>query len=477
MICCTAFDVWIHNEPFAVVFLEMPQIGIQQSPIGKVVAEQLKKKHKINVFTVMIFAPNTLPRLFPVGDLPGLVTSDTFGSRTVLLGPTNYGPEEFPFRKYVPIDPVLCRELFNSKNIPVLNMYLALDGETLKYVPFIDEAARISDRDTSRLQYEVSDITMKLLDDLLDTDLSTFTNIVDLLIWRCENLAKNFDCLSQCDNRGKVMKNITYYKLGCKVFTLSQFLKDHSNIKKDEKVLLLYNYGIDFIYALYACLYIGAVPILIRPPEVAYAQEDFRVISDVVSHYSVKKILVDREMEVIASSKTFTNAMFPSDVPKLINTTKIPKGKFMISRKDATYNPVAPSQVALIQIFQSPDVIQYYAEYSHESLLSQCNAQVIQNRMLNCTMEHKPNRKHTLGQNLKEHASSFMNVTSRCIINTIEWYNGLGFLHSCLLGIFVGSQTIIYDPKEYIANPKAWFDLVQKFNGKDYFLFYFQSRM
>jgi acyl-CoA synthetase (AMP-forming)/AMP-acid ligase II len=58
-------------------------------------------------------------------------------------------------------------------------------------------------------------------------------------------------------------------------------------------------------------------------------------------------------------------------------------------------------------------------------------------------------------------------TSSRPVLGCVRSYTGLGFLHTCLMGIYVGTPTYLLSPLEFAASPAALFVTLSRYKIKD----------
>jgi acyl-CoA synthetase (AMP-forming)/AMP-acid ligase II len=192
------------------------------------------------------------------------------------------------------------------------------------------------------------------------------------------------------------------------------------------------------IAAFYGCLYIGAVPVVIRPP---HAQNlittlpTVRMIVDVsksimiLSIQNVIKLLKSREAATSVDAKTW---------PPILDIEDNPKRK-LAAVANATLESTAYLDFSVSTCGRLSGVI-----VTHKSLSSLCAS-------LKLACELYP---------------------SRHVALCLDPYCGLGFSMWTLLSVYSGHHSILIAPYEVEANPSLWLSTLSQYRVRDTFCSY-----
>lgn len=167
-----------------------------------------------------------------------------------------------------------------------------------------------------------------------------------------------------------------------------------------------------------------------------------------------------------SSTGSNTNSIASGDVLlscELINIGKVSKQKISMSSDDPMFQGWSRNlssekrhPTAFVQVYISPDMKKTCVHLSHRTLLEQCRVQAIHCEMLPSTIPEK----QLMTRSKPTHRT-------RCpIVTCVRSYNGLGFVHSVLLGIYVGSLSVIVPPFEYFIRPLVWYETIHNYEGK-----------
>uniref|UniRef100_A0A5K3EKF8 AMP-binding domain-containing protein n=2 Tax=Mesocestoides corti TaxID=53468 RepID=A0A5K3EKF8_MESCO len=90
--------------------------------------------------------------------------------------------------------------------------------------------------------------------------------VTEVLLWRAAHTPED-RLFSVYNAKGAVVASLTCQQLHQKAERLGSFLHEKGNVKPGSVVAIMFMPGIEMVCAFYACLYIAAVPVLVRPPQ------------------------------------------------------------------------------------------------------------------------------------------------------------------------------------------------------------------
>ncbi|KAI9802093.1 MAG: putative NRPS-like protein biosynthetic cluster [Piccolia ochrophora] len=436
---CSAFDVYVNDEHLPVVLLESIEASTNPQTSGgpprqldialldslsERCMEILYQEHHVRVYCVMITAPNTLPRV------------------------TKNGRRE--------IGNMLCRKEFDNGSLPCVHVKFGVERAVLNLPVGIDPVGGIwspvsaqARQDTLMLQdkqYSGVDYREVVIDDRTSTPLNNFSSIVDLLQWR---VARQADELSYCsvDGRGREGKGVTWKKLDTKIAGVAMYLKNKAKIRPGDHLILMYTHSEDFVYAVHACFCLGAVAIPMAPLDQNRLHEDAPAFLHMIQEFKVKAVLVNADVDHLLKTKTVSQHVKQSalvlkvTMPSTYNTGKPPKQTTGCRDLGLTMKPewVQPSWPVLVWTYWSPDQRRISVQLGHDTIMGMCKVQ-----KETCQM-----------------------TSSRPVLGCVRSTMGLGFIHTCLMGAFVGAPTYLVSPVDFAQNPSSLFLTLARYKIKD----------
>lgn len=436
---CTAFDIFVNDEHLPIVVLESPAASTApatsggpprqlDTPLLDALAERcmevLVQEHHLRAYCVLITAPNALPRV------------------------TKNGRRE--------IGNMLCRREFDLGNLPCVHVKFAVEHAVLNLPIGVDPIGGIwsdiaSDSRAQILapadkQYSGIDRREVVIDDRTSTPLNNFLSISDLIQWR---VARQPEELSYCtiDGRGKEGKGVNWKKLDTKVAAVALYLKNKVKIKPRDHVVLMYTHSEDFVFAVHACINLGAVIIPLAPMDQNRLSEDVPAFLHLINDYGVRAVLVNTEVDHLLKTKPVAQHIKQSaqvlkvQVPPVYNTSKPPKQNSGLRDLGITIDPawVQPGYPVIIWTYWTPDQRRVAVQLGHDTILGMCKVQ-----KETCQMS-----------------------SSRPVLGCVRSTTGLGFIHTCLMGIYIGTPTYLLSPVEFAQNPLSLFLILSRYKIKD----------
>ncbi|KAI9598457.1 hypothetical protein BDF19DRAFT_235254 [Syncephalis fuscata] len=421
VISCAIFDIFENNDFLTVVLLESKARPDDMPDIVRLVNVAMKNYHKLQPYCVCISAPGVLPR-------------------THRNGKNDINREA-------------CRRDFQNGKLDFAHVSMQL-AESIKPLPaFGEEDIPESPFRNGKPQHTGIAPEAQVFDDRTGMDMDRFRSITDILIWRA-SVCGDDSAYTLLDGRGRESKTLTFRKLSARVSSIAHHLVDKRGLRPGDHVLLILPHGLDFVAAVHACLVLGLVAIPVAQPDLERLDEDLASLLALVDDFQIRGVLVNANTEETLRSKAFQQALRAKGestdrIPSLINL-----GKVSSSKKDPLLGSdgsfrlderwLQPEHTAMIQVYYDADCRRTAVRLSHAALVAQCRVQ-----RLDCLL-----------------------VPSRPLISCVRSYNGLGFLHSCMLGMYVGCQTLMITPSDLFANPQIYFEVLHHYKSKDVYVTY-----
>ncbi|KAI9721579.1 MAG: hypothetical protein M1828_005069 [Chrysothrix sp. TS-e1954] len=436
---CSAFDVYVNGEYLPIILIEtlaastaplVPggpprQLDIPLlNSLSERCMEVLFHEHHLRVYCVMITAPNTLPKVIKNG------------------------------RK--DIGNMLCRKEFDNGNLPCVHVQFGVE-RAVQNLPFGDDPvggifSPISTQARQELlvmqekQYSGVDHREVVMDDRTSTPLNQFSNIHDLLQWRVSRQSEEF-CLCSVDGRGKEGKGVSWKKFDLKVAAVAMHLRNKVKVLAGDHLILMYTHSEEFVYAVHACYVLGAVAIPMAPIDSNRLSEDSPALLSMIGDFRVKAILVNNETDQLMRQKAVSQHLKQSamilkiNMPNTYNTSKPSKQSHGCRDLGLTMRPswVQPGYPALIWVYWTPDQRRIAVQLGHNSLMALCKVQ-----KETCQM-----------------------TSSRPVLACVRSTVGLGFIHMCLMGIYLAAPTYLVSPVDFAQNPTSLFLTLARYKIKD----------
>lgn len=436
---CSAFDCFVNDEHLPVVLLEtaaastapltsggppqQPDIPVLDS-LAERAMDILLQEHQLRVYCVMITAPGVLPRV------------------------VKNGRRE--------IGNMLCRKEFDRGSLPCVHVKFGVSravqnlavGEDIEGGIWSPASSAMRDEllFEQEKQWSGADYREVVIDDRTSTSLSNFTNIFDLMQWR---VARQADEQAYCtiDGRGKEGKPVTWKKFDLRVASVAMYLKNKVRLKAGDHVVLMYTHSEEYVFAVYACMVLGLVGIPVAPLDQNRLAEDAPAFLHIVADMSVKAVVCNAEVNDLFKQKPVSQHLKQSaqylktSIPPVYNTNKPPKQSHGCRDLGLTINRswISSTNPVLIWTYWTPDQRRISVQLTHNTLLGMCKVQ----------------------------KQTFQMTSSKPVLGCVRSTIGIGFLHTCLMGVYNGCGTYLMSPLDFAQNPTQLFTGLSRYKVKD----------
>jgi acyl-CoA synthetase (AMP-forming)/AMP-acid ligase II len=436
---CSAFDCFVNDEHLPIVLLESASASTAPITSGgpprqldiplldslsERTMEVLYQEHHLRVYCVLITAPGVLPRV------------------------TKNGRRE--------IGNMLCRREFDNGSLPCVHVKFGVEravqnlpvGEDIQggIWSSVSSDARDNILYEQEKQYSGVDYREVVIDDRTSTSLSNFNNIFDLMQWR---VMRQGDELAYCtiDGRGKEGKGLTWKKFDTRVAAVAMYLRNKVKIKSSDHVILMYTHSEDYVFAIYACMVLGAIAIPVAPLDANRLSEDAPAYLHIVADMGVRVVLCNSDVDHLFKQKIVSQHLKQSaqflktHIPTVYNTAKPPKQSHGCRDLGLTMNKtwITPTNPIIIWTYWTPDQRRQSIQLGHDTILGMCKVQ-----KETCQM-----------------------TSSKPVLGCVRSSMGLGFIHTCLMGVYNGSPTYLISPLDFAQNPTSLFTALSRYKVKD----------
>ncbi|KAJ9664122.1 hypothetical protein H2201_005362 [Coniosporium apollinis] len=436
---CSAFDAYVNGEYLPIILIETQAASTAPTNPGgppsqldipfldslsERVMEVLYNEHHLRVYCVMITAPNTLPRVVKSGRRE--------------------------------IGNMLCRKEFDNGSLPCVHVKFGVE-RAVQNLPVGDDPAGgiwspLSTQARQEMlmmhekQYSGVDYREVVIDDRTSEPLNRFTNIHDLMQWRVSRQAEE---LSYCtiDGRGREGKGVNWRKFDLKVAAVAMYLKNKAKVQPGDHLLLMYTHSEDFVFAVHACFCLGAIAIPMAPIDQNRLNEDSPALLHMIADFKIKALLVNADVDHLLKQKPISSHLKQSalilklHLPNTYNTTKPSKQSSGCRELGLTIRPawVQPGFPVLIWTYWTPDQRRIAVQLGHDTIMALCKVQ-----KETCQM-----------------------TSTRPVLGCVRSTIGLGFIHTCLMGIFLAAPTYLVSPVDFAQNPNILFQTLSRYKIKD----------
>ena len=262
--------------------------------------------------------------------------------------------------------------------------------------------------------------------------------ISDILKWRAAT-TPDHNMFTLLNNKGFEAASITCLGLHKRAERVACLLLEKGKLNTGDHVALIYPPDINLICAFYGCLYIGVVPVTIRPPHPQNLNTTLPIVRTIVDVSKSVLMLSTQPVSKLLKSKEASNVVDIKSWPPILDTDDLPKKKL-----SSIYRAPTSEMIAYLDFSVSTTGMLAGIKVSHAAVTSLC-------RSMKLACELYP---------------------SRHIALCLDPYCGLGFVLWTLNSVYSGHHSLLIPPSEVEANPALWLTAVSMYKVRDTFCSY-----
>ncbi|XP_058055319.1 disco-interacting protein 2 [Anopheles bellator] len=261
--------------------------------------------------------------------------------------------------------------------------------------------------------------------------------ITGVLRWRASS-SPDHVLYTLLNSKGAVAKTLTCSELHKRAEKIAALLQERGKVNPGDHVALIFPPGLDLICAFYGCLYLGAVPVTIRPPHPQNLITTLPTVRMIVDVSKSGIILSIQSIIKLLKSREAATSIDPKSWPTILDIEDNPKRK-LAAIANCTLDSTAYLDFSVSTCGRLSGVI-----ITHRSLSSLCAS-------LKLACELYP---------------------SRHVALCLDPYCGLGFSMWTLISVYSGHHSILIAPYEVEANPSLWLSTLSQYRVRDTFCSY-----
>ncbi|XP_044015311.1 disco-interacting protein 2-like isoform X2 [Aphidius gifuensis] len=192
--------------------------------------------------------------------------------------------------------------------------------------------------------------------------------ISEILRWRAMSTSDHV-IFTLLNAKGVVTTSLSCSQLHKKAEKIGNLLLDKGRINTGDHVALLFPPGTDLICAFYGCLYVGAVPVTIRPPHPQNLQTTLPTVRMIVDVSKSVLVLTNQNMVRLLKSKEANNVVEIKSWPTILDMDDMPKKKLPVM-----YRAPTAEMLAYLDFSVSTTGMLAGIKMSHAAVTSLCRA-------------------------------------------------------------------------------------------------------
>nr|XP_058972641.1 disco-interacting protein 2-like isoform X1 [Pocillopora verrucosa] len=272
-----------------------------------------------------------------------------------------------------------------------------------------------------------------------DSDMARkYQFLAEILKWRAQTMPDHV-LFTLMNAKGTVSALLTTTQLHKRAERVAQMAVEQGRLSSGDNVALLFTPGVDFIVAVFACLYAGLIPVPVRPPHANNISSTLPTVKMVIDVSKSRAVLTTHNIAKALRSKEAVGVVDIKSWPTVVEVDDAPKKKLT-----NPYRAPTPEMIAYLDFSVSTTGMLSGVKMSHAAVTALC-------RSMKLACELYP---------------------SRDIAVCLDPYCGLGFLLWCLTGVYSGHHTILIPPGDLETNPALWLSVVSQYKVRDTFCSY-----
>ncbi|MHB1037651.1 MAG: amino acid adenylation domain-containing protein [Pirellulales bacterium] len=248
--------------------------------------------------------------------------------------------------------------------------------------------------------------------------------LVRVTRWRAENQHDETSITFLVDGE-REEEHLTYGGLDCRARAIAAELQARG--AQGERVLLMFNPGLDYCAAVFGCLYAGAVAVPVYPPDPFRAQRTLPRLQAIVEDSQARLVFSSQEILEWAGRSIEESCRTP-----ILPIETIPPGR------ELQWRPTADqaAEIALVQ-------------YTSGST----------GRPRGVVLTHA---------NLMHNLRSLHRIDSPGVV-AVSWlppYHDMGLIGCLLLPVHSGRRVVLMSPLAFVQRPARWLEAISRYGGK-----------
>ncbi|QLQ79710.1 hypothetical protein HG537_0C03580 [Torulaspora globosa] len=405
--------------------------------------------HRIQPFCVMVVPPNSLPRRYCSLELANSTVEKNFfngelEAKFVKFQVDNIVLDFLPHSSYYN-ESIFSEHLSNLRRSVLAEQFRGTNASPQ------DEGLQISGIDYR--ENSIDKRTGKIL-----TDFDSITQILELRIKMSGNdlsFSDGSDSTSS-NNKNNYHRKTTWSSFDTIIASfLKKIVASKTPLKAGDRVVIMSENSVEYVAMILACFYCRFIVIPHNLPDENNPESSIKQFANIVKAYGVKRIFTDaKASNLFENSPAITKELkkYKHFFPKTTCFSKIKKKSGLtikmfsnlLKEKYGTKPGTDPSKIpCVLWIDEENDInSNIHINMTHSALLNSC-------KILKETLQ------------LSENSP---------IYSICGHTNGMGFIISCLLGIYSGCTTKLFSLSDVLCDPRSFLLPLQNSNVKDLYL-------
>ncbi|XP_078740523.1 disco-interacting protein 2 homolog C-like isoform X6 [Lampetra fluviatilis] len=262
--------------------------------------------------------------------------------------------------------------------------------------------------------------------------------VAELLQWRAQS-TPDHTLFILLNARGAVASAVTCVQLQRRAERVAAAMAERGRLNPGDHVALVYPPGIDLIVAFYGCLFLGCVPVTVRPPHPHNIPSTLPTVKMIIEVSRAVCVLTTQTVMKLLRSKDASGTVDMKTWPPMLDTDDLPR-----KRPPQIVSLGSADALAYLDFSVSTTGMLAGVKMSHAATSALCRSMKLQ-----CEL-----------------------YPSREVAVCLDPYCGLGFVLWCISSVYSGHQSILIPPSELEGNVSLWLSAVSQYRVRDTFCSY-----
>jgi acyl-CoA synthetase (AMP-forming)/AMP-acid ligase II/acyl carrier protein len=253
--------------------------------------------------------------------------------------------------------------------------------------------------------------------------------MVELLRWRAAHEPDRVGYTFLADGE-KVEVNLTYGELDRRARALAAWLQ--RGACRGERALVLFEEGIEYLVALFGCMYAGVLAVPVHPPDPHRLQRTLPRLLTIAENAGVRFVLTSREISLASRSALVDLAVLAQAEWLALDAD------LDLAAADRWTDPGAtPESLAYLQYTSGSTATPKGVMISHRNLIHQ----------------------------LRDFDMGYAHDRDSVLVSWLPATHDLGLVYGRLIPLFVGFRCVFFSPVAFMARPARWLEALTHFRG------------